>query len=619
MYACQLWTTFGAQHCPKMANLNFLRSPDQRLLFIKKAIALNTKVLQLLSFLAFGILIYDIGFSEAIHSGMIGNIYNVILILISVGYTIRIFSKSEKYGLARLISEGFIILFLIFAALAHLDIIKFVNPPIIANIKVKFFFVNLLIFILFMIELSRLSLNVNKLKLHPALIFILSFFLVILIGMCLLSLPNATKNGISAIDALFTSTSAVCVTGLIVLDTSSDFTFLGQFIIMVLFQIGGLGMMTFTSFFGFFFKGSYSLQNQLFLRDYINEENIGKINSTLGKIIFFTLLVEGIAALLIFSVIDKNLFESMGDRMFFSVFHAISGFCNAGFSTLANGLYESGFRLEYNVHLVIAITIIFGGIGFPVVLGYYNYLRHLVVGTSRMLSGKEDFIHSARVVNINVRLIVFTTTILLVLGYIAFYFFEAEHSLKGLSGYGKFVTAFFGSVTPRTAGFNTIDMGTMALPTVLLYLLLMWIGASPGSTGGGLKTSTFAVAVLNTISIAKGKDRIEVFNRQISNETIRKAFSAILLSFLVIGLGVFLVLGFNPEMGILDVAFEIFSAFSTVGLSMGITADLSTSSKLVVTVIMFLGRVGTLTVLVAFVRKTKSLRYKFPEESVFIS
>jgi trk system potassium uptake protein len=243
----------------------------------------------------------------------------------------------------------------------------------------------------------------------------------------------------------------------------------------------------------------------------------------------------------------------------------------------------------------------------------------LWIGTRRVVFRGEQFRHLPRVVNINIRLIVYTTMILLAIGFVTYYVFEAEHTLKGLSPYGKFVTAFFGSVTPRTAGFNTVDMTALALPTVLIYLILMWIGASPGSTGGGLKTSTFAVAVLNTLSVAKGKTSVEVFGRRISNETIKKAFAVILLSFLVIGLGVFLVLLFNPELRLIDVAFEIFSAFSTVGLSLGITASLSTGSKLVVIVIMFLGRVGTLTVLVAFFRKARLSQYKLPKESVFIS
>lgn len=602
-----------------MPELPFFQSPDQKINLTKKGFYWNDRILQVLSFLAFGILVYDIGFSKVVQTGKLPVFYNILLIALSVGYTIRLFSKSEKYRTSRLVIEIFIILFLLIAAVFNLIGFQIDQNFRIANLQIKSFLVNLLIFILFLIELSRWSLAINKLKVHPAVVFIMSFVLVIVIGTGMLMLPNATTNGISLVDALFTSTSAVCVTGLIVLDTSKDFTFMGQFIIMVLFQVGGLGMMTFTSFFGFFFKGGYSLQNQLFLKDYINEENIGRINSTLVKIIVFTIVVEGMAAMLVFSLIDKGLFQGFGDRLFFSVFHAISGFCNAGFSTLQNGLYESGFRLEYNVHLIIAMTIIIGGIGFPVVVGYFNYLRHVFIGTKKLIFKGAEYKHVPRVVNINIKLIVYTTFILLVIGFVSYYHFESEHTLKGLSGYGKIVTAFFGSVTPRTAGFNTVDMTAMAVPTVLIYLILMWIGASPGSTGGGLKTSTFAVAVLNTLSVAKGKTKVEVFSREISGETIRKAFAVIQLSFLVIGLGVFLVMLFNPELHILEVAFEIFSAFSTVGLSLGITAKLTTASKLVVTLIMFLGRVGTLTVLVAFIKKARSQNYRYPEESVYIS
>src|SRR5690606_36396382 len=175
-------------------------------------------------------------------------------------------------------------------------------------------------------------------------------------------------------------------------------------------------------------------------------------------------------------------------------FHSISAFGNAGFTTLKYGLYEAGFRTQYDVHLVIAMIIVIGGIGFPVVMGYYGYLRHVFVRTKRMVTGKEPYRHAPRVVNINIRLSIYTTIMLLILGFVTFYLFENEHSLKGLSGYGKIVTSFFGSVTPRTAGFNTVDMNAMAMPTVLIHLLLMWIGASPGSTGGGIKTTTFAVA-----------------------------------------------------------------------------------------------------------------------------
>lgn len=602
-----------------MLPLKFLNNPDDKLNFYKRVYSVNERIILILLFSAFSILVYDLGFLELDKSGHFIIIYNAHMVLLSLSYGIRFFSHFIKIGLSRIAYEALVIIALILALLVNTGWIPTGSNMMIGDIPLKIVLIDLLIFILFLIEVSKLSLAVNKLKIHPSQLFIFGFLFVILLGMGLLLLPNATTNGISPIDALFTSTSAVCVTGLIVLDTSKDFTFFGQFIILVLFQIGGLGIMTFSSFFGFFFKGSYSLKNQLFLRDYINEENIGAINSTLSRIIFFTILVEGIAAVLIYIFLDKGLIENNGDKMFFSVFHAVSGFCNAGFSTLGKGLYEEGFRQEYNVHLIIGIIIIIGGIGFPVVLGYYNYLRHVWIGTKKIITEEEKYKHTPRVVNVNVRLIVYTTMILLVIGLVSYYIFESQNTLKGLTGYPRFVTAFFGAVTPRTAGFNTVDMGALAVPTILIYLILMWIGASPGSTGGGLKTSTFAVAFLNTFSIAKGKDRVEVFNREISNESIRKAFAVILLSLVVISCGVFMVLLLNPEMKLMQVTFEVISAFSTVGLSLGITANLSTGSKLVIAIIMFFGRVGTLTVLVAFIWKARRYKYRYPEETVFIT
>lgn len=602
-----------------MKSSDYFDNPDSRILLVNRLRRINELCIRWAVFLFFGGMVYQIGTLESAANSWIPVFYNFLFPFLALCYGAKIVLRKKMLPKSRNIVDGTLLAFILFGLLVHYRVIAFDQGESLANLSLRHFFRNLLITVLFLVELSKLSLSVNKLALHPATVFVYSFLLVILVGTGMLMLPNATVNGISWIDAFFTSASAVCVTGLIVLDTSSDFTYLGQFIIMILFQVGGLGMMTFTSFFGFFFKGSYSLQNQLFLRDFINEDNISAVQSTLLKIIMFTVVIEGVAAFLIYTMTDPSLFKESGDLVFFSVFHAISGFCNAGFSTLQNGLYEAGFRDLYNVHLVIALTIILGGLGFPVFLGYFNYFRHLWIGTKRMVIKGEQFKHVPRVVNINIRLIVYTTVILLVVGFITYFVFEADHTLKGLGPYGKIVTAFFGSVSPRTAGFNTVDMTALALPTVLIYLILMWIGASPGSTGGGLKTSTFAVAVLNTLSVAKGKTSVEVFGRRIANATIKKAFAVILLSFLVIGLGVFLVLLFNPELQLIDVAFEIFSAFSTVGLSLGITASLSTGSKLVVIVIMFLGRVGTLTVLVAFLRKTRTAQYKLPKETVFIS
>lgn len=600
-------------------NFQFFSNPDQNLQFIKQLVLILEWIMRYLSFGTFGVLIYQMGYTTDPSKVLfISRLFEIMVFLLGLVIILRnLFSNLSRKN-KRLIFELLVAVFLLLSVLIRWKVFGDYSEDVLFFTR-KYLVLNVLVFLIFVQELGKFSLLVNKLKLSPSLVFILSFSILILIGTALLYLPRSTTSGISLIDAFFTSTSAVCVTGLAVLDTSTAFTPFGQVIIMTLFQIGGLGMMTFTTFFGFFFKGSLSIENSLFLRDYINENNVGEISSTLIKIIVFTLLVELFAAILIFFLTEPSLFSSDGQRWFFASFHAISAFCNAGFSTLSSGLYEAGFRELYNMHLVVAITIILGGIGFPVFINYYNYLFRLSKGLFRSIIYGEKYRHTPRVTNINTRLVVYTTAALLVIGFASYWYFEQEHTLKGLSFYGKFVTAFFGAVTPRTAGFNTVDMTALSVPTILIYLILMWIGASPGSTGGGLKTSTFAVAILNTWSVATGRQRVEVFGRQVSAETLRKAFAVIALSFLTIGMGVFLVTLFNPELPLIDVAFEIFSAFATVGLSLGITAKLSTASKLVVIVVMFLGRVGTLTILVAITRKAAELRYKYPEETVFIT
>ena len=600
--------------------LKIFSNPDKNIIFLKKVVKVQEKVVQLSSFFAFGILLFHLGYSiDPQDQVTTSSLFNIFLILIGFGYLVRVLLVEKSIFPARVILELLLSVILILTALVRWNVFGQEMSILILEFTAHYHLVNGLVITLFFIELSKFSLTINELKLSPSLVFIMSFVFLILVGTGLLSLPEATNRDITLIDALFTSTSAVCVTGLIVLDTAKDFTFFGQVVIMILFQIGGLGIMVFTSFFGFFFKGSYTLENRLFIRDYINENNVNEIYSTLFKIISFTILVEGFCAFLIYHFIDSAQFTGRGDQLFFSLFHAISAFCNAGFSTLSNGLYEEGFREAYNMHLTISLAIILGGIGFPVVLNYYSYLKHVARGQARSLLGIEKYRHASRVSSVNTRLVVYTTGILLLIGMVVYWISEQDATLRGLSPYGKFATTIFGAVTPRTAGFNTVDMRQLAVPTILIYLFLMWIGASPGSTGGGLKTSTFAVAMLNTFSIASGKTRVEVFRRQITNETLKKAFAVISLSVLVIGLGVFLLMIFDPELPMIDVSFEVFSAFSTVGLTLGITPQLSTGSKLVLMAIMLIGRVGTLTMLIAIVRKIGEQRYKYPEETVYIT
>ncbi len=482
---------------------------------------------------------------------------------------------------------------------------------------------NLAVYVVFtfalLIEVSSSSLKLSNRNTNPGLLFVFSFLFIIVFGAGLLMMPNATYNGIGFTDAFFTATSAVCVTGLIVVDTATYFTPLGRTFIIILVQLGGLGIMTFTSFFGYFFKGGASFGNQFLLKELINEEKLGEIFKTLIKIITLTFFIEAIGAVIIYYSLDESRFSDNLSVIGFSVFHSISAFCNAGFSTLSQGLYQPGFRYNYHLHYTIGVLIILGGLGFPVVFNYYRLFRHFLKNKFRQLTFKGGYIHMPKIINVNTRIAMTTTMVLLITGFVFFMLSEYNHSLRGLSLSGKVAGAFFGSVTARTAGFNTVDMSMLAPATILVYLLFMWIGASPASTGGGIKTTTFAVAVLNFVSLAKGKGRIEIFGRELANESIRRAFAVIFLSFIVIGLAVLMLVITDGDKALNKIIFEVVSAFGTVGLSLGITDQLSLSGKWVLIVTMFLGRIGTLTILVGIFRKLHSYQYQYPLENVLIN
>lgn len=469
----------------------------------------------------------------------------------------------------------------------------------------------------FIREFSEIKINYRRTLLNPAQLFIMSFLVIIFIGSLLLILPNATHGSISYLDALFTSTSAVCVTGLVVVDTATHFTTFGQTIIMVLIQIGGLGILTFASYFSYFFKGGTTYENQLVLSDLSSSRKLGEVFSTLKNIILITFGIELFAGILIYTSIDSDNFVSQGDQVFFSAFHSISAFCNAGFSTLTNSLYEGGFRFNYYLQLIIIFTFALGGLGFPIVVNLLKYLRYKI--TTLFTFSSRRIIYRPWVLNLNSRITLITTLSLSLLAFILFYFLEYNNTLAEHNGFGKMVTALFGATTPRTAGFNTIDTAAMAFPTLMMVFLLMWIGASPQSTGGGIKTSTFAIATLNILSLAKGKSRIEIFRREIADISVRRAFAIISLSLVVIGLAIMIISLLDPEKELMDIAFECFSAYSTVGLSLGITSTLSSASKFVIIIVMFVGRISMLSLVIAVFKKVKHKNYSYPKEEITIN
>lgn len=563
------------------------------------------------------IVIYDLGFEQthAIQFA-IDKAYLVTLIVAILATVSRHLRKTENPFIRILLFDFFSVLFFSFIVAVHLHFIPESSPVSFLNAKS---WTVTAIFLTFIREFSAVQLDIKRTVLNPAQLFIISFLSIIILGGFLLLLPRATVSGISLIDALFTSTSAVCVTGLTVMDTGTQFTVLGQTIILILIQVGGLGIMTFASYFSYFFKGGSSFENQLILSDITSSKKIGEVFTVLKKILLVTFYIESLGAVLIYLTLEESFSESITEKVFFSIFHSISAFCNAGFSTLPNSLYEQAFRFNYPMHLIIASLFIIGGIGFPIVFNLYRVTKQIVVGRIYALLNIKEYTYTPWLINLNSRIVLITSLILTLSGTVLFYFYEQNNTLAEHHGIGKWITAFFGATTPRTAGFNTVNTASLHFSTIMFIFLLMWIGASPISTGGGIKTSTFAIATMNFISLAKGKNRIEVFRREIADISVRRAFAIISLSLIVIGMSIFLIAFFDSEKDLMSIAFESFSAYSTVGLSLGITAGLSSISKLIIMVVMFIGRVSMLTLLIALVAKVKHKAYQYPGEEIIIN
>ena len=500
------------------------------------------------------------------------------------------------------------ILFLTFFLFISCDIFK--GDLLLNTVFIALYFIR---------ESASFKIDYRKTGFNPAQLFIISFAFIILIGTFLLMMPNSTTQGISFLDAMFTSTSAVCVTGLSVVDTEFGFTLMGKTIILVLIQIGGLGIMTFASYFSFFFKGGASFNNRVYFGELSNTDELNNVFSSLKHILLLTLTIEAFGAMLLFFFAPKETSTDFFQHLYSSIFHSVSAFNNAGFSLHSSNLYDPSLVYNYPFQLVICLLIIFGGLGFPIMqnllqLFYYNLkITVLKILNSKKLSFK------AWILNTNSKIILVTTGVLLFLGTVLFYIFEYNGVLANHGPFGKWVVAFMGSVTPRTAGFNSFEMTSLALPTILITIFLMWIGASPASTGGGIKTSTLAIAFMNFFSTARGQDRIEVARREISNGTVSRAFSIIFLSLLTIGLASFILILMEPDVRPLHLIFEAFSAFSTVGLSINLTPSLSEGAKVILILLMFIGRVSTLTILMAFLDRVNQKKYKYASEEVLIN
>lgn len=465
-------------------------------------------------------------------------------------------------------------------------------------------------FILISYESIKASTVISNFKTKPARTFIYSFLLLIGFGTALLMLPAMThKEGpMNFLDALFTSVSACCVTGLIVVDTATYFTVRGQFVIMIMMQLGGLGIISFASFFATFMRKGVGIKQQLMLQDFLSSESLFSAKGLLRQIIAITFLIELISFVLIFLTWgNPELFDSLGQRIFFSAFHAVSAFCNAGFSLFTNGLSETGVNTAYILHIIIAVTLIMGGLGFSSIQDLFSR-EHL---RERLKSPWKDW-------RISTKIAVYTSAVLLAAGTLAFYLLEKDGVLANKNLMEGAIASFFQSASARTAGFNTIDFGALKTPTLIMIAFLMFIGASSGSVGGGIKTSTFYLLITSVLATLRGRLKIEIGRRYIPKELLFKALSIFFFAASLNLLGVFVLSITESGTPLVDLIFEVVSAFGTVGLSTGITSDLSTAGRIVIILSMFIGRVGTLTFALALSSRTSAKSYKYPKAHLMV-
>ncbi len=436
----------------------------------------------------------------------------------------------------------------------------------------------------------------------------LSFGSLIILGTFALLIPGMTTKdaGLGFVDAFFTATSAVCVTGLVVVDTGTAFTLPGQLCILTLIQMGGLGIMTFSVFFLRLAGRSSTLRDELAVRSSMSFKPHHDLSELLRSVVLFTLTIEAVGALLLFTFF---LGEHPPVRAaYLAVFHAISAFCNAGFALWSDSL--SSYKNHIGINLVFIMLIVFGGLGFIVLYELTGLRRR----TRRRLS-------------LHTRVVLLTTLVLIAGGTLIFLTLEWNNVMKGQPWWGKFITGLFQSVTTRTAGFNTVDFNHLTNSTLLFTIFLMFIGGSPGSTAGGVKTVPMALLFALAISRYRGYTRVNLFRRTVSNETIARGVTIIMVGIAIITVSLALLL--YTQTGTMDhlqtrdifieLLFETVSAFGTVGLSMGVTAQLTAWGKLIIIGTMFLGRVGPLTVALAMMGRTQADRhYNYGTENIMV-
>lgn len=476
--------------------------------------------------------------------------------------------------------------------------------------EVTSIFIQLFFVVYFLVDIIKKKEFNFWFKISPGLIFTIFISILMLGGAGLLMLPEMSTipGGASFTDALFLSTSSASSTGLTTINTATQLTFKGQFVVLFLIKIGGLNTIAFGALYLLISKLGVSVKQHAVIEDFVNKDSFLSTNTMFGKIVIWSLSIEFIGAFLFFIFLQPiGIFEHTGDRIFQSIFHSISAFNNAGISIMPGGLMYEGVVNNYVVHIVFSVLIFLGGFGMIYLFDLFE-IENI----------RERMRKPWKTIQFGTKISLYFTLFLLVLGMIIFFITENSNTMKDMSGFGKFATSLFGSMTTRNAGFNTFDVSKLATPTLILFLFLMFVGSSSGSSGGGIRTSTFAILFASVVSTIKGKANVELFFRTIPQEMVSKAYT--IFMFFVLGnlIGPFLLSITEYELlkaghfTFMDLVFEHVSAASTVGLSTGLTGELSEPGKYIIIAAMFIGRMGTLTLAYLFGKEVISKKYKYP-------
>ncbi len=531
-------------------------------------------------------------------------IYGSLFFYVAKYFTFLFYSLHRRNFLRRSWFEFLVIILLMIQFLSvEIFHFRFIDNENFENYYLLFIQFYFLIMVL--IELAKVSSSLGKYNLSPPILMVASFLFLISIGTVLLMMPRMTVNGISFIDALFTATSASCITGLSVVSTSACFTVKGQIVIMILIQLGGMSILSFATFFTTFLsRSSVGLRYQYLVRDMMSANQLSESFSLLRSIVLTTVIIEVSGAALLFTYWKTTgYFLSNGENIFYSLFYTISAFNNGGFVLKDASLLELGTNSSYFPQTIIMILVFLGGIGFLTIRDFFS-VRYV----------KERNKYPWKSLMPQTKIVLITTLGLIFIATVLFFLIENKHALNGQGGFlGKVFTSLLQIVTCRTSGFMILDLNTMALPSIILIVFLMFVGGSPGSTAGGIKTTTLFVLVKSVLATIQGKKSIEFQHKTISFDLVDKANSVVTMTFTFIIVSCFLLTLVQPDAELKDAIFETTSAFTTCGLSSGVCANWNAWAKLILIINMYIGRIGTLTLAFALTKHKKESKHTYPD------